>query len=232
MKKCLVIFLITISILAPKLFADKIYLSDGSVISGSVSAGSQKKYLIKTNTGLITIERSKILYIDFTDKLKLNQTNIYVQQQQTLGVGLRDDKALRKKIESMLASRAFLDDAQRNKLIDYSAVLNLKEKMIYYSMYRKDHFFGYTLMNAFVPSLGSWIQNDYVGAIITDFLGFTGASLVIASLPTFFNTEVNNVRMTLGVVSLIASGFFNLTRPYYFEISFNKKLKSALVIPY
>lgn len=145
--------------------------------------------------------------------------------------------------DRLIGSREFLGECGFGQLQLASGDLSLPMKKLLYDKYVR---FGFPLLeevaNFFIPSLGSWLQGDWVGALITD-IGL-GSSL---SLFFVFNDialkesmhmmgdvivlDINDgyfwLCMTFGIMAI---GFYaaNLVFPIVYTINWNNHLTGGL----
>jgi hypothetical protein len=255
LKVSLKLFLYTLAFIfiATLSFSATIYLKDGTVLNGIIIETSDERIVIDTTVGLIEVPRYKIQDILYEgDGEHLENTsgivskNTITQHQADEGEGLFSEMEQRyKEIEEkkirlyfMLHEKEFRDKMGIYEIQRLAGEIPYSERLDMYAAFEKrDQGLGAGL-NFFIPSLGSWIQGDFVGALIQDGLLLVGAGLLYWNgnfdyeNSNFYNKENGQSNMILyaGITVLAADWIFGIVRPFIYVRKWNKKLAASLRI--
>ena len=131
------------------------------------------------------------------------------------------DAAVVLELQGLIRNQAFQYELGRSEMLALSRSLPQDDRLTLYSDYRKSGAFGWMLLNI-IPSVGSWVQGDVVGAT-------TELSLLAAGVAIGFLTRIQlQVSIPIAILVADAAGFIF---PYIHENTWNRNLSQALWIP-
>jgi hypothetical protein len=126
----------------------------------------------------------------------------------------------------MLSKRSFLQRSSREQTQELAARIPEERRSQLYHAYREDKAVLGAGVNLFIPTLGSLIQYDWMGAV-------TEAALIAAAYGAFmflmFDGEPYLEDVALGFVVGWAS--FSVIRPFWWSSVWNRRLSRALLMP-
>jgi hypothetical protein len=148
------------------------------------------------------------------------------------------DKNLEEKKESnkyilldlMITDNVFMSKNGIEKMKVISKKTEYKYKKVLYDKYEKNPWVGFGL-NLFLPSVGSWVSGDFIGASLMD------VGLVVGSQMTLYgnaNGSVSskpfegNLVSNIGHVIVLSSLFYGYISPFIISNTYNRNLYSAL----
>jgi len=226
-------------------FADTLRLTDGTVVKGTIVSQDATKVVIDSDLGRMEIPRYKVANMDFgnsatpaaaapaapaaTPNIIINQN---VSQNASGGGGNGDNGAISEKerkqavikIEQMVRSKAFLNKKKQKVMADTAALLPYEYRALLLDKHKIHGSFGYGLLNL-IPSLGSFMQGDIAGGIITWVVIGGGTAIAM----------VGNNQGALGITGSViqtAGYVWNLFRPGGYEKYYNKSLREGLATYY
>jgi len=232
-------------------FSATIYLKDGTVLNGIVVEATEELIVIDTTIGLIEVPRYKIDNIlydgdqsttgsanitgdDLNKPFEDNGEQLFSQLEQRY----REIEENKIRLYFMLHEEAFLDKMGIYEVQRLAGEIPYSERLAMYSAYeRRDQGMGAGL-NFIIPSLGSWMQGDYAGALFQDGLLILGIGLLYLNdnfdyeSSTFYNEETgqSNMMKYAGITVLAGNWIFGIIRPFTYAKKWNKKLALSLRI--
>ena len=145
------------------------------------------------------------------------------------------DAGAKAQLMSMINNRSFLQTSGNLQMNNLAKKLSQNDRFFLYSTNKKDNAAIALVLNLVIPSVGSWVQGDYVGALVEDLLYITGFIMMgvgweeytygtiityTYSLPTAVFYAGTGFVVTAWITSLIA--------PFVFQSDWNNKLATAL----
>jgi len=119
-------------------------------------------------------------------------------------------------------------------VFEKSHILTDIEKSNLYSTYAKNGLNAFSLNLLFFPvSIGSFIQNDIAGGLVTSIIKVSGITGIILVLKFDYIDDPKQIGIVLaGSIGLLLGGEIgSLIRPWSYSTNYNNLLKSALRIP-
>ncbi len=195
---------------AVPLHAGIVFLRDGNIVEGNIVSSDTQKVVIDTAVGRVVIRMSlvKEMVGDAEDFEAMNQERI-------------------SNVTTLMRSTHWWKDESLEQLRSYSQAIPRSYRTMLFEENRKRNAILYSAMNV-VPSLGSWIQGDYRGAIATlSFVGIGAGLIVIGSSSTTMNDTVSIALITTGVVVAGITYINNFGRPFRYTRVWNDEVKKV-----
>lgn len=129
-------------------------------------------------------------------------------------------------LDKMLSSRSFLRPDGREQIQDLAARIPEERRFQLYYSFREDKALIGAGINLFLPTLGSLIQYDWVGAVVEAALLAAG---FVSIIPYMWIGESYWEGIALG--SAVAWAGFSVIRPFWWSSIYNRRLASSLLLP-
>ena len=231
-------------------FADTLRLTDGTVVKGSIVSQDSQKVVIDSDLGRMEIPRYKVASMDFgnsatpaaapattaapaaaTPNIIINQN---VSQNASAGGGEgggATSEAARKqavvKLERMVRSKDFLNKKKAKAMSEQAALLPYEYRALLLDKHKASGSFGYGWINFFLPGIGSILQGDIPGVLIT-YGGIISGYLILATGVQGGSSDLAFV----GAFTVMGFEIWNWFRPGMYESDYNKHLREGLAVYY
>lgn len=130
------------------------------------------------------------------------------------------------KTEQLILSEAFFDKQAIKDNKTGIQALSLSNREYLYEKYQKFDFpLLNSIINSYIPGLGSWLQGDWKGALFIE-VGFLGSAA--ACYLTYDMTKSFNQFYGMSMTSLIMFALISLIRPFTYARDWNAGLRDLL----
>lgn len=143
-----------------------------------------------------------------------------------------------KEANSIIKKRNFLTPAGITNLLKASTGLSDEDRIMLYQKNEMESLFP-LLLNAFLPSVGSWVQGDVAGALTIDICFVGGISVAVIGALTDPNKTVvstgssvtvysNSPVMLAGIIVVIGAVVLDFVFPFTYANYYNEQMRTGL----
>ena len=208
------------------------YLKNGSIVKGVIIEqipGVSIK--VETADGSVFVFK-----VQDVEKLTKERKTGAVAEKKDEPAAVTDESA-KGRLMALISQKAFLDSAGQMQMNSLSKNLSQDERFFMYNTNKKDNGGIAIILNLLLPSIGSWIQGDFVGALVEDLIYITGfvmmgvgwEDVVFGAGYTWeYTIRLPTPVLYVGAGFVAAAWITSLVIPFIYESNWNNKLAGAL----
>ncbi len=201
-----------------QVYIDVVYLKDGSIVRGIIIEQVPGQTIkVETADGSVFVFK-----VEQIVKLAKEKRAVEIAAPSTVEDKEEDkgrQEETKQQLMLMIRDRAFFQDDGQMQMNTLAQTLSEPDRYFLYSTNKKeDGFLGF-ILNLLLPSVGSWVQGDYVSALVQD------AAYVLGGLAYAFAPNPIDL---IGATAVAAAYIVGLITPWTFEGSWNRKLADGL----